>query len=645
MSGSAVITETATVAASVTIVASGNNVNAGTLVTFTATPVGGGTTPTYQWFKNAVAVATGVIYSYVPVNNDLVYVVMTSDSPCSTGSPATSNSVTMVVVSVISNFNLTLANDAQTANNVLEFDVFLLDADGYEPFEMAAVQAGIVVNPGIYNGGTITTSVVSGSSQLSTVSQQPTTTVWSQVQNTLKLTPKGAPGTGNGSIIGQTAPGTKVCRLRITNSVPFTANSQANLTLNFTTSPYPTKVNQYIAGTNTILPCSVTNCFSNAANIILNPGSPVPTVFAVTGGGAYCQNTGGLSVGVANSEAGVTYTIIKDGVAQLPTITGTGLAISFGNQLAGTYTVSGTNGGGTTAMTGNAVITSTSLVVPTFTALGPYAVGTSPDALPLASLNGISGTWLPSAISTASTGTMVYTFTPDAGQCATEASMDVTVNASTKTLNLKAYLQGFWNGSGMNQAQDADMDYATWNKWAGTTVDTLSVYLANATAPFGFVFQAHDVNISVLGILSVTIPASLSGSYYIALLHRSSVETWSASPVSFAGGTVNYDFTTSASQAFGSNQFDLNADGSVWGLYGGEVYGAGGILPADGYIDINDLNAVYNENVNALFGYMLEDVTGDGFVDINDLNLVYNNNVNGIGINTPVYPMKKPVEK
>jgi hypothetical protein len=240
---------------------------------------------------------------------------------------------------------------------------------------------------------------------------------------------------------------------------------------------------------------------------------------------------------------------------------------------------------------------------------------------------------------------MVYTFTPDAGQCATEASMDVTVNASTKTLNLKAYLQGFWNGSGMNQAQDADMDYATWNKWAGTTVDTLSVYLANATAPFGFVFQAHDVNISVLGILSVTIPASLSGSYYIALLHRSSVETWSASPVSFAGGTVNYDFTTSASQAFGSNQFDLNADGSVWGLYGGEVYGAGGILPADGYIDINDLNAVYNENVNALFGYMLEDVTGDGFVDINDLNLVYNNNVNGIGLNTPVYPMKKPVKK
>jgi hypothetical protein len=220
---------------------------------------------------------------------------------------------------------------------------------------------------------------------------------------------------------------------------------------------------------------------------------------------------------------------------------------------------------------------------------------------------------------------------------------DVTpAGATAKTLNLKAYFQGFWNGTGLNQAQDVDIDFNIWNKWTGTTVDTLSVYLADANAPFGYVFEAHAVNLLADGSMSVSVPASLSGSYYVAIVHRSSVETWSAAPISFIGSTIVYDFTTAANQAFASNQVDLLGDGSVWGFWGGEVYGAGGTLPADGYIDINDVNAIYNQNVNGVSGYMLEDITGDGFVDINDFNMVYNNNVNGVGLNTPVFPMKRP---
>ncbi|MFZ4708055.1 MAG: hypothetical protein ACOYMF_18780, partial [Bacteroidales bacterium] len=90
-------------------------------------------------------------------------------------------------------------------------------------------------------------------------------------------------------------------------------------------------------------------------------------VYAVTGGGSYCQGTEGLPVGLANSEVGVTYTLFKDGVAQMPTLVGTGSAISFGIQLAGTYTISGTLGGNTTGMTGNAVITETPSVVASVT--------------------------------------------------------------------------------------------------------------------------------------------------------------------------------------------------------------------------------------------------------------------------------------
>ena len=101
MTGSAIITVNPIVAASVTITSDANNVCAGTSVIFTASPVSGGTTPTYQWYKNSVAVVTGNTYTYIPVNGDVVYAVMTSNALCTTGSPATSNAITMVVNSPV----------------------------------------------------------------------------------------------------------------------------------------------------------------------------------------------------------------------------------------------------------------------------------------------------------------------------------------------------------------------------------------------------------------------------------------------------------------------------------------------------------------------------------------------------------------
>ena len=70
----------------------------GTSVTFTATPTNGGTTPTYSWRVNGTAVGTGTTYaSTTLVNSDIITCVMTSNATCATGSPATSNAVTMIV--------------------------------------------------------------------------------------------------------------------------------------------------------------------------------------------------------------------------------------------------------------------------------------------------------------------------------------------------------------------------------------------------------------------------------------------------------------------------------------------------------------------------------------------------------------------
>jgi len=84
----------------VSIVASANPSPPGNWVTFTATPQNGGSSPSYQWYKNDIPVGTGLpTYS----DNTLAYgnrikCVMTSNYLCPLGNPATSNTITMIIV-------------------------------------------------------------------------------------------------------------------------------------------------------------------------------------------------------------------------------------------------------------------------------------------------------------------------------------------------------------------------------------------------------------------------------------------------------------------------------------------------------------------------------------------------------------------
>ena len=84
---------------SVTIAASANPICAGNSVTFTATPVNGGTTPAYQWKVdgNIISGATNDVYEFVPANGNMISCTLTSDETCTSDNPATSNTVTMTV--------------------------------------------------------------------------------------------------------------------------------------------------------------------------------------------------------------------------------------------------------------------------------------------------------------------------------------------------------------------------------------------------------------------------------------------------------------------------------------------------------------------------------------------------------------------
>ena len=88
---------------SVTIAPSVNPVCATFSVTYTATPVNGGSNPLYQWKVNnsAVSGATNATYTYVPVNNNAITCVLTSNATCAINTPATSNTVTMTVIPLV----------------------------------------------------------------------------------------------------------------------------------------------------------------------------------------------------------------------------------------------------------------------------------------------------------------------------------------------------------------------------------------------------------------------------------------------------------------------------------------------------------------------------------------------------------------
>ena len=67
-------------------------------------------------------------------------------------------------------------------------------------------------------------------------------------------------------------------------------------------------------------------------------------------------------------------------------------------------------------------------ITPTFTQIGPLCQNSTAPILPTSSTNlpAITGTWN-AVLSTASAGTIIYTFTPNGGQCAIPTTMSVIV--------------------------------------------------------------------------------------------------------------------------------------------------------------------------------------------------------------------------
>ncbi|HEX2922122.1 MAG TPA: hypothetical protein VHO50_13245, partial [Bacteroidales bacterium] len=290
----------------------------------------------------------------------------------------TSDMAGSATISII-DFETSVRNVIQTSDRILEFDLYLLNKNLAHQLELASYQAGVTLNPGI-SAGTLSASILAGTSDLTNPAQVPTSITYTSLGSIIKLAAKAPPGVGSGSIISQVSPGTRIIKIRLTSTESFTANTTPNLVFEPSTAvppSYPTAVAVYVGGLNVQMPVTMgLNAFV-FGNPVLNPTTPGPTAFAITGGGTYCQGGTGLPVGLAGSETGVTYTLYKNNVAQSPTVSGTGAAISFGNQLAGIYTARGSDGTVTTDMTGTAEIIEMPLPVPTISGISTVCEGTT----------------------------------------------------------------------------------------------------------------------------------------------------------------------------------------------------------------------------------------------------------------------------
>ena len=275
-------------------------------------------------------------------------------------------------------YSCDLRNDLQVDAKTLEFDVYLLRT-GSTVFEYSSMQIGINVNPVVINGGIISVSLVPGSSDLN-ASQIPGAIRFSfnASKNCIIMTGVPPPGSGSGTIISNSGNGTRIGRIRLSNTVNF-GSGQPNLTWSFLlANGYVTKVNAYVGGLSTDITNQASHTTSYLNNLALNAPA---TAFNVTGTGSYCQGGSGLLVGLAGSETGVTYTLYKNGNPQVPTVAGTGSAINFGYQTTGTYTVNGAGSSGTiTAMNGNAVVQENPLPLVNLPVNGPVSVCTGTGA-------------------------------------------------------------------------------------------------------------------------------------------------------------------------------------------------------------------------------------------------------------------------
>ncbi len=145
--------------------------------------------------------------------------------------------------------------------------------------------------------------------------------------------------------------------------------------------------------------------------------------------------------------------------------------------------------------------------------------------------------------------------------------------------------------------------------------DTALIQIRSSVAPYPEL-DTERVILDSLSLTTTFITNVSPGNYYIVIKHRNSLETWSKPGGEPLGsGDYFYDFTSSASQAYGNN---LVLKNGLYCIYSGN-------LNDDNVIDADDMLIMDNAVYNYASGNNIANLNGDQIVDIDDMAICDNN--------------------
>ncbi|SEQ22340.1 T9SS type B sorting domain-containing protein, partial [Flavobacterium urocaniciphilum] len=264
--------------------------------------------------------------------------------------------------------------------------------------------------------------------------------IWGLTSNT-SFTPAGQPGyTYRRLASSPTLPNTTWNPAEWTALDPENYSNLGQYSLNTSSYEYSVDNGTYQTGTTftgltpgnhtLIVHDLVNNCFSAPISFTIDPVPYTNSVTDFTYPTPVCitDTTNPMPTQAAGFTNGGTYSYVGTGL-DLNTTTG---EINLATSTAGTYTVTYTFPTDlTNCINGNSsnfTITINPVVTASFTQINSICQNSTAPTLPLTSNNNIDGTWSPATINTATVGTVLYTFTPNAGQCGLGTTMNITID-------------------------------------------------------------------------------------------------------------------------------------------------------------------------------------------------------------------------
>ena len=306
----------------------------------------------------------------------------------------------------------------------------------------------------------------------------------------------------------------------VTNNNNCSATSNAiSVIVNQNVTPSFTQVPSICVGGNlSALPTTSNNNITGNWAPALNNTATTTYTFTPTSGqcAVNTQMTITVNPGTTPTFNQISPICVGDNLNALPTTSTNNISGSWSptvnNSATTTYTF--TPNAGQCAVTTQMTINVTSGTTPSFSQVGPFCSGDNLLPLPITSSNGISGSWSPALNSINNT---TYTFTPNAGQCASPTTMSITIHprpsATISAGSATTFCQGGSVTLNANSGSGLTYQWSTNGTTPSINVTASGNYFVNVTNSFNCSSASNSINVTVHPIGFAQINSSSSTTF------------------------------------------------------------------------------------------------------------------------------------